>query len=205
MSYVREPSVNPVTIESLRPTQISVGMHEVNEKRAELSKRKQKKIGTFLGTHMIPVVLGPKKRHYVIDHHHLALALHKEGFSDVLVSVVSDLSALEPEAFWTVMDHRNWVYPYDSNGKRRDIAAIPKSVTGLTDDPFRSLAGALRRVGGFAKDTTPYSEFLWADFLRRNMKRREVEKNFAAALKKAVRLAKAPDAAYLPGWCGPKG
>jgi hypothetical protein len=205
MSLIRDPVVSPVTIDSLRPTQISVGLHEVEEKRAELRKRKPKKIGTFLGTHMIPVVLGPKKRHYVIDHHHLALALHKEGISDVLVTVVSDLSALEPEAFWTVMDHRNWVYPYDSNGKRRAIADVPKSVTGLMDDPFRSLAGALRRVGGFAKDTTPYSEFLWADFLRRNMKRREVEKDFDVALKKALRLAKEPEAAYLPGWCGPKG
>ena len=37
----------------------------------------------------------------------------------------------------------------------------------LVDDPFRSLAGELRRVGGYAKDTTPFSEFLWADFLRR--------------------------------------
>jgi hypothetical protein len=205
MSYVRDPVVDPVTIESLRPTQMSVGLHEVEQKRAELQKRKPKKIGSFLGSHMIPVVLGPKKRHYVIDHHHLALALHKEDFQNVLVSVVSDLSGLEPEAFWTVMDHRNWVYPFDSNGKRRDIANLPKSVTGLTDDPFRSLAGALRRVGGFAKDTTPYSEFLWADFLRRTMKRRDVEKDFDAAVKKAARLAKGPDAAYLPGWCGPKG
>jgi len=27
---------------------------------------------------------------------------------------------------------------------------------------FRSLAGELRRTGGFAKDTTPFSEFLWS-------------------------------------------
>ena len=205
MSYIRDPVVDPVTIESLRPTQMSVGMHEVEEKRAELRKRKPKKIGTFLGSHMIPVVLGPKKRHFVIDHHHLALALHKEGFHNVLVTVVSDLSGLEPAAFWTVMDHRNWVYPFNANGKRCAIADIPKSVTGLADDPFRSLAGGLRRVGGFAKDTTPYSEFLWADFLRRSMKRKDVEKNFDAALKQALKLAKGPAAAYLPGWCGQKG
>jgi len=43
-------------------------------------------------------VLGPKKRHYVIDHHHLSLALHKDGLRDVLVTVVLDLSALEPDA-----------------------------------------------------------------------------------------------------------
>jgi hypothetical protein len=35
---------------------------------------------------------------------------------------------------------------------------IPKSVSALVDDPFRSLAGELRRVGGFAKDTTPEAE-----------------------------------------------
>jgi hypothetical protein len=73
----------------------------------------------------------------------------------------------------------------------------------LVDDPFRSLAGELRRAGGFAKDTTPFSEFLWADFLRRSMKRKLLEADFARALDKALALAKSKDADYLPGWCGP--
>ena len=51
----------------------------------------------------------------------------------------------------------------------------------LVDDPFRSLAGELRRTGGYAKDITPFSEFLWADFLRRRIKRKAVEKDFNAA------------------------
>jgi len=75
MSYVREPVLQPVPIESLRPTQITVGMREVEEKRKRLRKQKPQKIGSFIGHHMIPIVLGPKKRHYVIDHHHLSLAL----------------------------------------------------------------------------------------------------------------------------------
>jgi hypothetical protein len=61
----------------------------------------------------------------------------------------------------------------------------------------------LRRAGGFAKDTTPFSEFLWADFLRRRIKRSSVEKNMMAAMKEAIILAKSPNANYLPGWCGP--
>ena len=73
----------------------------------------------------------------------------------------------------------------------------------LKDDPFRSLAGELRRIGGFAKDTTPFSEFLWADFLRRNLSRKRVEANFDKALEKALALAKGKTAVYLPGWCGP--
>jgi hypothetical protein len=75
-------------------------------------------------------------------------------------------------------------------------------VTQLRDDPFRSLAGELRRVGGYAKDTTPFSEFQWADFLRRQMSRKSVEANFAKAIEKALELAKSKDAVYLPGWCG---
>ena len=75
-------------------------------------------------------------------------------------------------------------------------------MTGLIDDPFRSLAGALRRSGGFAKDTTPFNEFLWANFLRRRIKRKLVETDFAAALKHAVKLARSDEADYLPGWSG---
>jgi hypothetical protein len=70
-------------------------------------------------------------------------------------------------------------------------------------DPFRSLAGELRRVGGFAKDTTPFSEFLWADFLRRKLSRKGVENNFSKAIERALALGKSKDAVYLPGWCGP--
>ena len=80
---------------------------------------------------------------------------------------------------------------------------MPKSVDKLIDDPFRSLAGELRRAGGFAKDTTPFSEFLWAEFLRRRMKRKAVKANFEIAVKEALELAKSMDANYLPGWCGP--
>jgi hypothetical protein len=148
------------------------------------------------------VVLGPQKRHYVIDHHHLARALHDEGVKDVLVTVVADLTMVDPNAFWSVLDNRRWVYPYDAKGERRPYRDLPKTVSDLKDDPFRSLAGELRRVGGYAKDTTPFSEFQWADFLRRKLSRGSVEENFAKALEKALGLAKSKDAVYLPGWCG---
>jgi hypothetical protein len=203
MSLVRDPVITPVPIESLRPTQITVGMREVRDKRKGLRKRQAKRIGRFLGDHMIPVILGRKNRHYIIDHHHLALALLSEGIKNVLVTVIADLSMLEADQFWIVLDHHSWVHPYDEDGRRVDFAKIPKRVDKLKDDPFRSLAGELRRAGGFAKDTTPFSEFLWADFLRRRIDRRRVEKNFSAAVQQAMRWAKSQDAHYLPGWCGP--
>src|SRR5215831_6187909 len=204
MANVREPYVQPIPILSLRPTQMTVGMREVKEKRKRWREHtSEKKRAELLGKHMIPVVLGPDKRYYVVDHHHLARALHDEGVKDILVTVIGNLSMVERAAFWGVMDNKRWVYPYDSKGERRHFKDIPKSVSDLKDDPFRSLAGELRRAGAFAKDTTPFSEFLWADFLRRQMQRKLVEDNFTRAMDKALELAKSQDAIYLPGWCGP--
>ena len=201
MISVREPILHPVAIDDLHPTQITVGMREVEAKRDEWHAKRGKERSDFLGRHMIPVILGPKDRFYVIDHHHIARALQEERV-DVLVTVVARLKRLEPDAFWFVLDNHGWMHPFDDRGRRRRYHDIPKSIKDLQDDPFRSLAGELRHAGGFAKDTTPFSEFLWADFLRRRMKRKTVEKDFDQALAQALKLAKSEEADYLPGWCG---
>jgi hypothetical protein len=203
MRSIREPILHPVPILSLRPTQITVGMREVEAKREAWRAKQGKKSGEFLGSHMIPVIRGPKDRLYVIDHHHLARALHDEGVEEVLVTISADLRKLEADAFWFVLDNHNWMHPYDAKGRRRDPSALPRTVAALKDDPFRSLAGELRRIGGFAKDTTPFSEFLWADFLRRRLKVKHINADFNQALQTAYDLAKSTDADYLPGWCGP--
>jgi hypothetical protein len=205
MTVVREPTLKPVNIEDLRPTQITVGMREVEAKRKRWREKGSKKELKFLEDHMIPVILGPQERHYIIDHHHLARALHEEGRKDVLVTVVANLSKIDKEAFWVFLDNRSWLHPFDEHGRRREYSDVPSSVSDLVDDPYRSLAGELRRIGGFAKDTTPFSEFLWADFLRRRVKRKLVDEDFEHALEKSMELAKSSDADFLPGWCGPLG
>jgi hypothetical protein len=182
---------------------MTVGMREVEEKRRRWSEYGGKKRSEFLGRHLIPVIWGPNEHHYIIDHHHLSRALHDDGQEEVLVTVVADLRSLHHDAFWIVLDHHGWCHPYDRDGRRQGFDAIPKRVADLKDDPFRSLAGELRRAGGFAKETTPFSEFLWADYLRRRIKRKRVEKDFGGALTEALELAKGEDAHYLPGWCGP--
>ena len=200
---IREPIYKSTPLDELRPTQITVGMKEVEEKRRRWRDKHGVKAGEFLASHMIPVVLGPKGRRYVTDHHHLARALHEEGVKQVATTVVLDLSRLELEAFWVVLDNRGLMHPFDAQGRRQAYRDIPRSIEELVDDPYRSLAGELRRGGGYAKDTTPFSEFLWADFLRRRIARKDIEKHFEEALKRALKLAKSGDADYLPGWCGP--
>jgi hypothetical protein len=197
-----EPLLDPVKIATLRPTQMTLGMREVELKRAAWRKRAEQDGPDFLGRHMIPAVIGPGSRYYIVDHHHLVRALHEEGVKHVLVNVLTDLSALKKSIFWTYMDSRNWLHPFDADGHRRDYDAIPKRIEQLADDPHRSLAGELRRAGGYAKTLTPFSEFLWADFLRQRVSRKLIEGNFQGAVVKALDLAHQRDASYLPGWCG---
>ena len=200
----REPLLKPVPIGALRPTQITVGMREVQARRKHWkSQTTGSKREAFLQKHLVPVILGSRDRHFILDHHHLVLALHQEGLRDMYVTVLADLSALDKDTFWFVLDQRNWMHPFDRKGVRRSYESIPRSVLDLQDDPYRSLAGELRRLGGFAKDTTPFSEFLWADFLRKRIKIGLVERDFKRSLQTAFELAKSKEADYLPGWCGP--
>ena len=200
----REPILKPVPIRDLRPTQITVGMREVEARRKHWRREEsRKKRIAFLAKHLIPVILGPRGEHFILDHHHLVLALHREGLKDLYVTVMADFSMLDEDNFWFVLDQKNWMHPFDAAGLRVSHKEVPRTIEKLKDDPFRSLAGELRRAGGYAKDTTPFSEFLWADFLRRRIKRKLVQKNFARALARASELAKTKDASYLPGWCGP--
>ena len=203
MTQVFEPLLHPVKIVALRPTQMTLGYREVERKRVEWRKRAEDDGPDYLGRHMIPAVLGPGARHYVVDQHHLVRALHDEGVAHVLVSLVADLSKLDKPSFWRFMDKRNWLHPFDAEGKRQPYHALPGKIGDLADDPYRSLAGELRRSGGYSKVETPYSEFLWADFLRRRISRKLVEKDFERAVGKALHLAHDQAARFLPGWCGP--
>ena len=203
MQTVRAPLSHPVEIAELRPTQMTIGLREAKTRAAHLKALAAQDSDKLVRKHVIPVVKGPKEKYYVIDHHHLCRAMLFAGQDQVSVTVVLNLMRLEKDAFWVFMDNRGFVHPFDDEGKRCSYSDIPKSIEDMADDPFRSLAGALRRKGGYAKDTTPFSEFLWADFLRRQFNRKEAEKKFDATLAAALALAKKTDADHLPGWCGP--
>jgi hypothetical protein len=200
---VRAPVSHKVAIDDLRPTQITLGMREVLTKRDRFKTRAKSNNDEFSRKHVIPVVKGPKDRFYIIDHHHLCRALQEAGVEDVSVTVVLNLARLDKPAFFFFLDNTGLLHPFDAEGRRRHYEDLPKSVSDMVDDPYRSLAGELRREGGYAKDTTPFSEFLWADFLRRQISRGDLEKDFDDALRKALLAAKSKDADYLPGWCGP--
>lgn len=197
-----QPQLIRARLEKLHPTQITVGKREVAIKRKRWGAMGRKARVAALASHWFPAVYGPGDRYYIVDHHHFGLALLEEEVKTVSLMLLKDLSWLELSKFWTVMDHHQWVHPYDSHGLRCTFDTVPGRLAQLHDDPYRSLAGEVREAGGFSKDVTPFSEFLWADFFRACIERKLIDSDFFAALRKAKKIAGGQQARYLPGWCG---
>ncbi|MEP6828382.1 MAG: ParB-like protein [Aestuariivirga sp.] len=195
-------TVQSIDVKALRPTQIAVGMKLVKAKRKgpRARERKPQELVQFIIDNPIRVVAGPAKFLFVVDHHHLALALLDEGFETAPVVVLEDFSTLAMAEFWKQMEAKGWVYPVDGKGRKWPLRNIPRKVKDLEDDPYRSLAGLVRESGRFVKVQTPYAEFLWAEFYRTRIEPKLVKKDFSKALAQAKRLAASPDAANLPGY-----
>ena len=123
-----------VRIADLFPTQVTVGMREVYFKRKRWREKNGDEAANYLNTHRIPVILGPDTHYYIIDRHHLVLALYDEGISEVLVSIVANMSGLSFDEFWTTLESRNWTHPFDDEGSRLlNTTASSKRMLGAVE------------------------------------------------------------------------
>ena len=114
----------PAKLAELHPTQITVGL-------AEWARLKRRARAHLLAAHWFPAVKGPGGRFYIVDHHHLGLALQQEQIAQVWVMQLDDFSELKGETFWRLMEFRRWAHPYDQRGQRRDYSSIPGDVSAL--------------------------------------------------------------------------
>jgi hypothetical protein len=200
----QQPAYKNIAVDRLRPTQFTVGMRQVKQKRKQLKEleRRPGEMVEFILCHPIRVVLGPAQKAYVIDHHHLALALLKEGFETAPMHIEEDLSQLSTSEFWTSMQSRSFVHLVDAHGQSQPLDELPRKLVSLKDDPYRALAGFVREAAGFAKVKAPYAEFQWADFFRSRITKKIVKSEFAKAVQQAIELSKEKEAAGLPGFLG---
>ena len=198
--YARNVALERARLARLRPTQFSVGRAEVELKSSEWKKLKKRQREHAIQSHVFPAVLGPGHEFYIVDHHHLGIALIEQEVRDVWVTKLDDMSWLDPQTFWRTLEFRAWAHLYDHRGRRRPYTEMPQKLTKLQDDPYRSLAGLVRLAGGYAKDQAPFSEFLWADFFRPRVPVRLINQRQSQAIRAGVKLAHSKEARYLPGW-----
>jgi len=186
----------------LRPTQFVLGMKEIEFKVNKISGLNPKELQKYCDEHEIPVIIGPSKQLFVIDHHHFARACWETKVTGYHVKVMKDLSKLDEKAFWNQMIKKGWTYLHDQFGMGPHLpSALPTDIRCMADDPYRSLTWAVIDAGGIKKTNIPFFEFQWGVFFRQNLNIRLFSKSdFKDAIKTAMKLAKSADAAHLPGY-----
>ena len=190
--------MNKQNVLNLRPTQFAIGMIEVDSKIKKILSYKEKEIENHLESHPVPIVIGPNNHQYIIDHHHLVRACWESHINKVFIEIKADLSKDSSESFWKKMIQNNWVYSFDQFGNGpHPTHVLPMDIRGLADDPYRSLAWAIRESGGFDKCEVPFSEFKWAEFFRKKI---QFNYSFDDGVKEALTLCKTKEASKLPGF-----
>jgi hypothetical protein len=194
-----------VAIQKLRPTQFAVGFREVDERAENIARKSPKKLNAYLEEHLALIVIGPDDVPYLIDGHHLCLAMLKAKVGDAVVAQVeANWRRLGRDDFWRQMREHRWVYPYDNQGRGPlDPEAIPKTVTEMTDDPYRSLAWEVRKRGGYKKTADSFAEFKWANFFRARIPVGDGEGGFQRAIEAALNISHSAEAKGLPGYMPP--
>ncbi|HUA24127.1 MAG TPA: ParB-like protein [Steroidobacteraceae bacterium] len=192
--------IQEAALRGLHPTQLTVGMAVVQDKRKHLEGMKAPDRQDFMKEHPMPAVVGPQGKLYITDHHHLGRAALEAGVTTGFFQVEADLSKSPLDSFWKEMNENLWVHPLDENGVRHCYSTIPDSLSKLVDDLYRSLAGYVRDEGGYDKTPTAFAEFIWADFFRRNIAIETVKSDFQTAVRAGISLAQSKWAKNIPGY-----
>jgi hypothetical protein len=193
---------------SLKPTQFSLGLVEIEYKVKMMSEMSKHKLQKFIDKHPIPVVLSPWKELCVTDHHHFLFACWHANVKKVRVEVVKDYShsKLSYVQFWKQMAKLNYAYLMDQFGDGpRSPLYLPSDIRGMADDPYRSLAWIVRKEGAYEKNNASFSEFIWANFFRsHSLLSKQGKEGLKHVVGKAHRLAVSEAAKGLPGYISPK-
>lgn len=181
---------------------MAVGMRAVEAKRQKVEKHinRRRKMRRFLEKRPIPVIQGPDDEYYLIDHHHLCLALWHNEVDEVFIRIVSDLSDMSKREFLRSMTAFGWMHAFDVQGQKICPTRLPPSIDKLRSDPYRDLAWSVRRAGGLRKTEIPFIEFAWANYFRLNIPEQLVRTDFKKAHGAAMKLARSQVARKLPGF-----
>src|ERR1700743_3803973 len=109
------PKIQEAPLKDLHPTQLTVGLIVVADKRKHLTALNASDRQAFMKAHPMPAVVGPKGTLYITDHHHLGRAALEAKVSTGFFVVAADLSKCTLETFWKEMNDNQWVPPLDEN------------------------------------------------------------------------------------------
>jgi hypothetical protein len=202
----RAEALLEVSIASLRPTQMCVGMAEVRSRQADFRAENSRERRDYLGSKPVPLVRSANGTFWMVDRHHrLRALLELLPEATAFGYVALDLDSDDPDMVLAELRRRGWLYLYNGRGLGpQPPSALPSSLLGLEDDPYRSLVWKLKREGVIkAAPLIPFHEFRWGAWLRSRPLPPFSSQQLAPALPAARALARSEAAAHLAGWQGP--
>jgi hypothetical protein len=109
-----------IPIADIRPTQLTLGLSEVTRRAAKIAKLSPEDREAYFERKAIPHVIGPGKRIYIVNHHHLARALWSLDVREaVLGDQLADWSDFEIGPFWRMMESSGFCWSIGSGAKFR--------------------------------------------------------------------------------------
>ncbi len=167
------PNVRINTAE-LAPTQATIGGFEVTLKADRFKLMSRSAIDGYLREKRDKgkpaMVVKGLHRYFVVDGHHtLSAILTATEPRELDLALRADLSDIsDEERFWARMAEEGFMHGRGL-GKPVSPHDFPDRLLHLVDDPFRSIAWLIRKMGAFDDLKQPYQEFRIADFLREHM------------------------------------
>ena len=192
-----------VPLQALQPTQLCVGMAEIGSRKLDFAADDAKQRRRYLKRKPTPLVRSASGELWMVDRHHrLRALLELDPNATAFGYVVLQLEVSERHAVLEQLHQRGWLYLYDGRGLGPlHPTALPSSLSGTQDDPYRSLVWKLKREGLVAAaPLIPFHEFRWGAWLRsRNLPPFSSER-LDPALPAARALVRSQAASHLAGW-----
>lgn len=201
-------SLLEVPVAALRPTQLCVGLAEVQQRRRDFAADDADERRRYLRRKPVPLVQSADGLFWMVDRHHrLRALLDIDPGAIAWGYTVLEVPAGGPGVVLPLLARRGWLYLHDGRGRGPlEPAALPAGLGQLQDDPYRSLVWKLKQEGVIdAAPLIPFHEFRWGAWLRRRSLPPFQSHCLEPALPAARTYARSAAASVLAGWRGASG
>jgi len=190
---------------ALQPTQMCVGMAEIRSRQRDFNQEGSDDRRRYLRGKPTPLVRSAAGELWMVDRHHrLRALLELDSQATAYGYVALQLEVSERHQVLEALHQLGWLYLYDGRGLGPLApTALPHSLTGTQDDPYRSLVWKLKREKVIAAaPLIPFHEFRWGAWLRSRTLPPFSSERLEPALPAARALARSRAAEHLAGWVG---
>ena len=182
-----------------------IGLAEVRSRQRDFLNDSQEERQRYLRTKPVPLVRNTRGELWMVDRHHrLRALLEMDPTVTTFGYVIEDLDTDDRQDVLQHLQQRGWLYLFDGRGKGPLAPeALPSSLMGLQDDPYRSLVWKLKKERAIKpQPLIPYHEFRWGAWLRSRPLPPFSSAQLEPALPAARHLVRSSGAAHLAGWTG---